>query len=174
MSAKLKKLSTSREDVFLLSETKTWEKNKHKMFEAWRYLTWESEPTHSLLTLVPLNTSFAVFLQASTTPSPFSSIAMTGPLEIRYESHHPAEQQQSKLRHQWLANMSNCTATRSLVIKQWPADPHIFKCNYQIHLISAVCSRSALEKLVLSSVVIIKLIFNFWESAENLLWPERE
>lgn len=35
------------------------------------------------ITLVPLNTSLAMFLQASTTPSPFSSRAMTGPTATR-------------------------------------------------------------------------------------------
>uniref|UniRef100_A0A0E9X6K3 Uncharacterized protein n=1 Tax=Anguilla anguilla TaxID=7936 RepID=A0A0E9X6K3_ANGAN len=55
MSAKLKKLSTSLPEVFLLSETKTF---------------------------VPLNTSSAMLRHASTTPSPFNSKATTGPLVI--------------------------------------------------------------------------------------------
>lgn len=44
---------------------------------------------YSAITLVPLNTSLAMFLLASTTPSPLSSRAMTGPLEVRYKSHNP-------------------------------------------------------------------------------------
>lgn len=35
--------------------------------------------SYTAITLVPLNTSLAMCLQASTTPSPFSSRAMTGP-----------------------------------------------------------------------------------------------
>lgn len=100
MSAKLKKLSTSLEDVFLLSETKTCGKKTTtcSRFESllekenWAFAKLEkrSATTTVTVTLVPLNTSLAMFLQASTTPSPFSSRAMTGPLERRHDSHSPA------------------------------------------------------------------------------------
>lgn len=86
MSAKLKKLSISCEAELLLSETKTYKKEKkknqvmilisimHAILMEWNRL---------FFTFVPLKTSLAMFLQASTTSSPLSSRATTGPADTK-------------------------------------------------------------------------------------------
>lgn len=146
MSAKLKKLSTSRQDVFLLSETKTWERQRQNIWYCATEIelicldSEKTQATNTAPTLVPLNTSWAMLLQASTTPSPFSSRAMTGPVVARRESHNPTV-------------ILYCSTTPQL---------HLHYSKTQASLLTATLIHTSVVKLLSTKMGILRLSVDFW------------